>query len=227
MAVSVMVKTCNAGLPLPLGGVALSLWANLMHDGETMHVREDSNPGFRAGLDILAQSPHRSKNGQFSLVAQTFRCCWRIWLSGGQYGKARDSCCCERALCEPCREPVKVDGRRGDHALQARLGQPAVAGAPQPEAVHALRDRAFDTLALSIRRRPCSVFPRARAAASALCCSRPGSVNWRPWSRPRVQRVLDGQALQLGDAWEFLQRCTLTQNPGCQDAVASGVQEPC
>lgn len=55
MVVSVMVKARNAGLPLPLGGVAFSPWANLMHDGETMYTREDSNPGFRAALDTLAR----------------------------------------------------------------------------------------------------------------------------------------------------------------------------
>ncbi len=55
MVVSIMVKARNAGLPLPVAGAAFSPWANLQHDGASMHLREDSKPGFRYALDVLAR----------------------------------------------------------------------------------------------------------------------------------------------------------------------------
>jgi acetyl esterase/lipase len=55
MVVSIMVKARNAGLPLPVAGAAFSPWANLQNDGASMYLREDSKPGFRYALDVLAR----------------------------------------------------------------------------------------------------------------------------------------------------------------------------
>src|SRR5215211_6673398 len=89
--------------------------------------------------------------------------------SGREGGKARDAGRGERTLGQPSCEAVKVEGRGGRHVLQARLGQPTVAGLAQAKRAHALRERTLDPLALSIERRPASLSKRARAAASASC----------------------------------------------------------
>src|SRR5215203_455438 len=70
--------------------------------------------------------------------------------SGRKGGKARDAGRGERAVGQPSCEAVKVEGRGGRHILQARLGQPTVAGPAQAERAHALRERTLDPLALSI-----------------------------------------------------------------------------
>jgi len=66
--------------------------------------------------------------------------------------------------------------------------------------------------------RPCGSVRRGAARDGILPRS---STSWpgpsgSAWPAPRP-----------GDAWEFLQRCTLTRCPRCKDAVASGVQKPC
>src|SRR4051794_8928409 len=82
-----------------------------------------------------------------SFVSQTVGYRWRSRWSGGE---ARGAGGREWALDEPRPEPVEVDGGGCGHALQAHLGQPAVAGAARAEGAHALRDRALDASTLAV-----------------------------------------------------------------------------
>src|SRR4051812_48022249 len=70
--------------------------------------------------------------------------------SGREGGKARGAGWGERAGDQPGCEAIEVEGRGGRHALQARLGEPAVARLAQTKRTHALRDRTLDTLALGV-----------------------------------------------------------------------------
>ncbi len=104
------------------------------------HRRLDRKPGSPCGARDCAWA-----------VCQTNGYRWRILASGSHCRKARHPCGCERTFGKPCRQAVEVHGRGRGHALQARLGQTAIACPPQPEAAHPLRDRAFDALALRIQ----------------------------------------------------------------------------
>jgi acetyl esterase/lipase len=57
MVVTVMVAARNAGLPLPVAGVALSPWANLEHSGSSMQTRNGIDPTVTLeGLNLLAKA---------------------------------------------------------------------------------------------------------------------------------------------------------------------------
>lgn len=57
MVVSVMVAARNAGLPLPVAGVALSPWVNLEHSGSSMLTRDGVDPTVNlAGLNLMAKA---------------------------------------------------------------------------------------------------------------------------------------------------------------------------
>lgn len=57
MVISVMVAARNAGLALPVAGVAISPWANLEHSGSSMTTRDGIDPTVSlAGLDLMAKA---------------------------------------------------------------------------------------------------------------------------------------------------------------------------
>ncbi|NUU38582.1 alpha/beta hydrolase [Pseudomonas sp. C2B4] len=57
MVVTVMVAARNAGLPLPVAGVALSPWANLEHTGSSMLTRDGVDPTVNlTGLNLMARA---------------------------------------------------------------------------------------------------------------------------------------------------------------------------
>jgi monoterpene epsilon-lactone hydrolase len=57
MVVTLMRKLRDAGLPLPVAGVAISPWANLAHTGASMNEREGLDPlCSRQGLTLMART---------------------------------------------------------------------------------------------------------------------------------------------------------------------------
>src|SRR4051812_35898995 len=118
--------------------------------------------------------------------------------SGREGGKARGAGRGERAFGQPSCQAIKVEGRGGCHALQARLGQPAVARPAQAERTHALRERTLDTLALGVELaagravQACSS-GRDRLVFGAGAQPKPAADPLRA-PRPRGARLALGQA---------------------------------
>ena len=66
------------------------------------------------------------------------------WACDGQSGKARCPCAGTRLLIQPCDDAHNIERHRDHNMLEARFGQPGVAGSSQIAPAHTLRKTAFD-----------------------------------------------------------------------------------